>query len=155
THYPAPVATTWAVSIAALPPLARAALQVAAWLAPEPVPRGLFSCDPSMLIEAAENAAVSAEESRAAAGSRPRRSAPEKRRVAAKSENGESAALPPALEIQAALGALAQYSLAEVERETLTVHRLVQAVEQDATPARERRDWLQRALRLLHTWVAA
>lgn len=41
-QYERPLATTWQTSIEALPPTARALLDLLAWLAPEPLPRFLF-----------------------------------------------------------------------------------------------------------------
>ena len=127
TNNQSSVAEAWALSVARATPIARAALRVAAWLAPEPVPRALFAADPAVILEAADGVGEA---------------------------EPDSEALPAGLQIQVALGALGKFSLAEVDGDICSVHRLVQALEQDATASADRAIWLGRAIRLSRAALA-
>jgi hypothetical protein len=50
TRYPASVAKTWTITLERLSPLARALLRLAAWFAPDAIPRGVFSAGPRDFI---------------------------------------------------------------------------------------------------------
>src|SRR5271166_57884 len=51
TRYPESVAKTWSITLDRLSPLARAILRVAAWFAPDAIPRAIFSADHSAFLE--------------------------------------------------------------------------------------------------------
>ena len=53
THYPASVAKTWSITLGRLSSLSRALLCLAAWFAPEAIPRDLFLADKAVLFESA------------------------------------------------------------------------------------------------------
>ena len=53
TRYPNSVTTTWRMTISRLSVLARVLLRIAAWFAPEEIPRGVFSANQNVLQEAA------------------------------------------------------------------------------------------------------
>jgi hypothetical protein len=57
------------------------------------------------------------------------------------------------LAIEEALGELARFSLIRLNPETVSVHRLLQAVEQDALIKEERTRWLEWALRLFNAFA--
>ncbi len=55
--------------------------------------------------------------------------------------------------IDKALGELARFSLIRLTSETLAMHPLLQAVEQDSLTGEERKRWLMRAAQLLHAFA--
>jgi hypothetical protein len=115
TAYPTSVAKTWSITLERLSALARALLRLAAWFAPEAVPRGIFRAGEALLAEAlGNNATVSA------------------------------------FAIDTALGELARFSLIRLSDKTISVHRLLQAVEQDALTKKEGARWLEWAVRLFN-----
>jgi tetratricopeptide (TPR) repeat protein len=113
THYPASVGKTWSITLEQLGPLARALLRIAAWFAPDAIPRDIFSADKEVLSEVlTEQATVSD------------------------------------LAIERALGELDRFSLVRLTNETVSVHRLLQAVEQDSLSKEDCASWLEWAARL-------
>jgi tetratricopeptide (TPR) repeat protein len=119
TRYPASVAETWKVTLERLSLLARAALRLAAWLAPDAIPRGFFRADLRILSEAL----------------------------------GQEDVALSALAIEKALVELDRFSLIRLTPETASVHRLLQAVEQDALGKEERTRWLEWAVRLFNAFA--
>jgi tetratricopeptide (TPR) repeat protein len=113
TRYPESVAKTWSITLDRLSPLARAILRVAAWFAPDAIPRAIFSADHSAFLEAL----------------------------------GEQVNVSD-LAIDKALGELDRFSLVRLTVETVSVHRLLQAVEQDSLSEAERNRWLVCAAQL-------
>ena len=120
TRYPASVAKTWSITFEQLGPLARALLRLAAWFAPDDIPRRIFLVDPTVFSESL----------------------------------GESVDASD-LAIEEALGDLARFSLIRLSPETVSVHRLLQAVEQDALTKEERTRWLEWAVRLFNAFAPA
>ena len=118
TRYPASVAKTWSITLDQISPLARTLLRIAAWLAPDNIPLGIFSADKSVFPEAAH-------------------------------ERVELSALA----VEKGLGELARFSLIRLTSETLSIHRLLQAVEQDSLGEDERKEWLMRACQLFDTFA--
>jgi tetratricopeptide (TPR) repeat protein len=118
THYPASVAKTWSMTLEQIGPLARSLLRLAAWFAPDAMPRGIFSADKKVLSEAlAEQVAVTD------------------------------------LAIDKALGELDRFSLIRLTSEMVSVHQLLQAVEQDSLPKEECERWLVWAARLFNAFA--
>jgi tetratricopeptide (TPR) repeat protein len=118
TRYPASAAKTWSMTLDQLSPLGRALLRVAAWLAPDDIPREVFSTDRSVFAEA-----LNAD-----------------RKLSA-------------LSIEKALGELSRFSLIRLNTETVSVHRLLQAVEQDSLSAADKIKWIERAAQLLNAFT--
>jgi len=102
TRYPEPVATTWAMTLARLSPLAQNILQLCSYLAPDDIPRELFVRNASALAHMLN---VGRDLS--------------------------------SIEVDEHLVELARYSLIKLSQNAISVHRLLQAVEQDDL-ARER-----------------
>jgi tetratricopeptide (TPR) repeat protein len=128
---PKSVALTWNKTFETLTPAARALLRLAAWLAPEPIPLGLFERHGDRLAEAA---ALMTDEMPA---SDPTPVAP-------------LAAPNVGLDFREALGELARYSMADRDADAFEVHRLVQeAVRLGIAPDR-RRAWLECCLGLVN-----
>jgi hypothetical protein len=119
TRYPVSVAKTWSLTLERVSPAARALLRLAAWFAPEDIPRSIFKAERAPLAEAlADGAAVSA------------------------------------LAIDMALGQLERFSLIRLDTGNFSMHRLLQAVEQDALAPEARAHWLRRALELWDAYAA-
>jgi hypothetical protein len=110
---------TWNITLERLSPLARALLRLAAWFAPDAIPRGIFSADPTIFSEGL----------------------------------GESVEVSD-LAIEEALGELARFSLIRLTPETVSVHRLLQAVEQDALTKEECARRLEWTVRLFNVFAA-
>jgi len=121
TRYPASVAKTWSITLEQLSLLARSFLRIAAWFAPDAIPRSVFSADRNVLAEAL----------------------------------GEEETVSD-LAFEKALGELDRFSLIHLTAETVSVHRLLQAVEQDSLGEEERKRWLLWAARLFNAvWSAS
>jgi hypothetical protein len=104
--YPVSVAKTWSMTLEKLDPLARSLLRIAAWVAPNEVPRGVFRTDHSAFSKAlGENVTISD------------------------------------LDVAKALGELARLSLIRLTPETISVHRLVQSLEQNSLTGYEDKLW--------------
>ena len=112
TRYPASVAKTWRITLAQLSPPARSLLRIAAWFAPDTIPRSVFS----------------------ALG----------RGVTASN-----------LAIEKALGELAKFSFIRLTAETVSIHPLLQAIEQDSLGEDERKRLLPWAGWLLNASLPA
>src|ERR1039458_2668596 len=127
TGYQRTVATTWLVSEQQLSLLARAILQVTAFLAPDDIPRPMFSeCD-SLVAEA-----VSA--------------------LAKKTKSGKQE--KPSIErIRDALAELAEHSLIELETATFSCHRLLQAVLLDRLKKKDRQWWAETTLKFVNEFA--
>jgi tetratricopeptide (TPR) repeat protein len=118
TRYAASVAKTWGITLEKLSPLTRAILRMAAWFAPDAIPREIFSANKELLSEVlTEEATVSD------------------------------------LAIEKALGELDRFSLVRLTSKTVSVHRLLQAVERDALAAEERERWLLYAVQLFNAFA--
>jgi len=127
TGYQMTVATTWLVSEEQLCPLARAILQIAAFLAPDEIPRALFIGNSKTLAEAI---------------------------TLLTPENSPSNPEPlERLAINEALAQLADHSLMELEADTFACHRLLQAVLWDRLPPDARKSWGQVAVRLVNAYA--
>ncbi len=124
TRYPKSVAETWLVSEQQLSLEARAVLRLAAFLAPDDIPRGLFAADSKTLLEAIR--ALASEQKKGKRGS-------------SKSPD-----------IEAALVELADHSLITLTPKAFSCHRLVQAVQGDRLTDELRRRWIELALRLIN-----
>ena len=123
TDYKMTVATTWLVSEAYLSSAARAILQLAAFLAPDEIPRALFIEGGEVIAEAIKILAVENES-------------------AAKNQTETP-------DVENALAELADHSLVELEAEFFSCHRLLQAVLLDRLKLDERKQWERLAVRLL------
>jgi hypothetical protein len=88
-------------------------LRLAAWFGPDAMPRGIFSADPTILVEGLGESIEDLD-----------------------------------LAIEEALGELARFSLKRLTDETVSVHRLLHGVEQDALTKEECARWLEWAVRL-------
>jgi len=118
TRYPASIAKTWSLTLERLNPLSRAVLRLAAWLAPEAIPRGLFTAEEVLLSEMLGG---SMDVSR--------------------------------LSVDLVLAELDEFSLVRLASKTVSVHRLLQAVEQDSLSAEDCERWLDRAARLFNAFA--
>jgi tetratricopeptide (TPR) repeat protein len=128
TRYQKSVATTWLVTEDRLSVAARAILRLAAFLAPDDVPRDLFGTGAKALQEAIE--ALEAERKR-------------KRTDTQGPHDPESA-----------LVELADYTLITLRPKAFSCHRLVQAVQADRLDSGERRRWTELALRLVDDFAS-
>jgi tetratricopeptide (TPR) repeat protein len=117
TRYPVSIARTWSITLERLSPLSRMLLRLAAWYAPDLIPRGVFSADHNVVEEVGEEVTVSD------------------------------------LAIEKALGELDRFSLVHLTSETVSVHRLLQAVEQDSLIGDEHKRWLEWAARLFNAFA--
>ena len=120
TNYPASVAETFSITTAQLSPLAHALLRIAAWLAPDIIPRNIFSANETALSEAL---------------------------------NGQAIISP--LSVQKALAELRRFSLIRLENESFSIHRLVQAVQQDSLTQEQRNQWLNSAVSTFNAFAPA
>jgi TIR domain len=120
TRYPASVAKTWSITLDQIGSLARSLLRIAAWFAPDAIPRGLFSAEPNILAEALSEKVTTSD-----------------------------------LAIEKALGELDKFSFIRLTAETVSMHPLLQAVEQDSMGADERERWLGWAARLFNAFAPA
>jgi tetratricopeptide (TPR) repeat protein len=118
TDYPATVATTWNLSFEQVRekcPAGGELLNLCAFLAPDDIPRGLFSEGaaqlPGPLVAAADNPFI----------------------------------------LDEAVEALKEYSLINAGSDTLSVHRLVQAVTRDQLTAEDRTHFVRAALLIIHS----
>src|SRR5581483_555658 len=114
------VATTWLITESHLGTEARAILRLASFLAPAPIPRGLWACDVDAFRDAIARLAPGA---------------------TANAGDGDAA--------DRGMAELADYSLATLTPDSITFHRLVLAVERDQVAPAERHAWLAVVLRLL------
>ena len=181
TGYQQTVATTWLVTEAQLAPRVRAVLQLAALLAPDEIPRAMFTEGGKVIEEAmklllkagsAETAsanggtrATTRESSlpprEERAGSEPERGAAETEPLLSPalssipngSEGGRSADAGDGADVDAAVAELAGYSLIELEAESFTVHRLLQAVLHDRLGPEARRGWVELAVELVNEFA--
>lgn len=132
------VATTWLVNEPHLSPAARAVLQIAAFLAPDDIPRALFEQGGKILAEAAE-LARSAAFTPLQGGEREGHPELERRERRA-----------PEADIPEALAELAALSLVELEPDGFSCHRLLQAVLLDRLDPESRKLWGKLAVRLVN-----
>jgi hypothetical protein len=137
THYPASVAKTWSITLERLSPLSRFLLRQAVWFAPDLVPRGLFLSEALMA------------------------------KISKKTFGGAFSwvsylqklfwpldkALFSDFAVDKALAELDRFSLIRLTRKTASMHRLLQAVEQDALSPDERGRELTRAARLFNAFA--
>ena len=167
TGYQRTVATTWLVTEAQLSPRARAVLQLAALLAPDEIPRALFTKGGEVIEEAMKLLAVGGEgKALTPTLSRPTGEGEEsdaQRENAAGSDGGSLASLSHRMgegaqragegDVDDALAELAGYSLVELEAESFTLHRLLQAVLHDRLVPDARRPWLDHAIQLVNDFA--
>ena len=124
TRYPKSVAETWLVSEHELSLTARAILRLAAFLAPDDIPRALFGSESKVTVEAVRALASERKEKQPGRGKLP--------------------------DIEAALVELADHSLITLTPQAFSCHRLVQAVQSDRLTDKLRRHWIGLALRLVN-----
>ena len=119
--YPVSAAVTFQRTFEELSLQGRAILRLSALLAPEPVPAAMFEAGRGIVAEAA--AAMAKEPGK--------RSGPE-------------------CDIKDAVGELAAYSMIVKEAETFSIHRIVKEVIQLGIPEKDKRCWIERALRIVN-----
>ncbi len=117
--YPHSLAVTWQQTVERLGPAPAALLRLMAFLAPEPIPIGLFETGEEIVAEASQKMAE------------------------------ESGTSPTTETVRAALAALAAYSMIEQEEGVVLVHRMVQEVTRNRVPEESRRSWTEMALQLV------
>jgi len=117
--YPASVAATWQTTFLRLSPTAAAILRLAAYLAPDPIPLDMFERGTKYVEDAVR---------------------------LLREENGQAVESKP---IRDGISELASYSMIDREDRTFSVHRMVQEVLRTRTPEARRREWIERALRLV------
>jgi hypothetical protein len=127
------VAKTWSITLNQLSSLARTILRITAWPAPDDIPRGFFLADRRVFSEAL-------------ARNRPRL------HLLAWLAPGKKVTISE-LAVEGALAELARFSLIRLSPETVSVHRLLQAVEQDALGEEERARWLEWAVRFFSAFA--
>jgi len=119
-EYPTSVAVTWQTTFSRLHPTATAVLRLAAYLAPDPIPLDMFEEGKGIVEEA----------------------------VGLLQEETGQEASPQT--VQEGIAELAAYSLLGRDGETGTIHRMVQEVVRVRIPDERRRDWIERALRMVN-----
>jgi tetratricopeptide (TPR) repeat protein len=129
TDYQKTVATTWLVSEAQLSPCAQSILQLAAFLAPDEIPRALFLHGSKVIAEAAAM-------------------------LASEKASGTKEPIVNS-DMEDALAELADHSLVELEAEAFSCHRLLQAVLLDRLKPDARRHWGKLAVQLVNAYVPA
>src|SRR5262249_25113203 len=140
TRYPAPVAATWLATIERLGPLARAALTLAAFLAPDDIPRDLLQGARDLLAE----------------GLQPPSAVPVAKiawyrkplawiRTLLQPPPRPGAGVTP-YELDRALGELKRYSMIRLGPDAFSVHRLLQTVQADGLADADRKEWARRAV---------
>ena len=110
-QYPASVATTWVTSLDEIGAGGRAILRLASFLTPEPIPASVFKAGSDCL----------------------------KRAVT--SMYKEMGREPCDVDVNEAVGDLADYSMVVHEKGRITLHRLVRAVVQNRIPSRGKANW--------------
>ncbi|HYX22861.1 MAG TPA: tetratricopeptide repeat protein, partial [Thermoanaerobaculia bacterium] len=119
-RYPFSVAVTWQTTFNQLHPTAAALLRLTAYLAPDPIPLDMFEKGAS-LVEEAVGLLIE--------------------------ETGQEASPQT---VREGLTELVAYSMFVKDGETATVHRMVQEVIRGRIPEERRREWIERALRLVN-----
>jgi len=121
--YPYSLAVTWQQTIERLGPAPAALLRLMAYLAPDPIPIGLFESGEEFVTEAIQRMCE------------------------------ESGQAPTGAPVRTALASLAAYSMIEQEDGAVLVHRLVQEVTRNRLPAQGQRTWIELSLRLVNGFV--
>jgi tetratricopeptide (TPR) repeat protein len=125
--YPLSAAVTYQRTFEKLSPAARAVLQLAAFLAPEPLPTGMFEKGKEWILQAA--------------------------RIPTK-ETPLTAEIPDNGHVVInALGDLSAYSMIDKQAKTFTVHRIVQEVIRNSISIDHRREWIEKALNLVNDYA--
>jgi hypothetical protein len=137
TRYPASVAKTWSMTLERLSPLARILLRLVAWLAPDAIPRGIFCADHRILSEALGSY----------------RQPSRRLRDPVPGHGRASTVTISDLEVGKALSELDRLSLIRLTSETVWVHRLLQAVEQDALKKEDCACWIEWVAWLLNAFA--
>jgi hypothetical protein len=143
TVYPTSVAKTWSATLELLNPLARTLLYIAAWFAPESIPRRIFAADKALLSEA-----LGTKISKRPLGGA-RGWASYFTNFFWRSDKADVSDLA----LDQALAELDRFSLIHLTGETASVHRLIQAVQQDSLTNEECARWLEWAVRLFSASV--
>ena len=143
TDYQLTVATTWLVNEQQLSSVAKAVLQMAAFLAPDDIPRAMFIQGGAVIAEAVLVGRVTP----CAPPAVPDDSGDTRR--------AEDCPPYPPAEIEDALAELGSHSLVELESETFSCHRLVQAALLDRLKAEDRQRWAESALKLVNDFAPA
>jgi tetratricopeptide (TPR) repeat protein len=143
TRYANSVAKTWSISLERLSPLSRALLRLTAWFATEAIPRRIFTADKAFLSKALGTMVAKG----ALGGTR-----------GWTSYFGDffwrlGQVDVSNLAVDQALAELARFSLVRLTSETVSVHRLLQAVEQDALTKVDSARWLEWAVRLFNAFA--
>jgi len=129
THYRMSLAGTWLITEKRLSFTARAILRLAAFFAPDGVPRSLFPDAHLALREAVKLLAA------------------ERREKLPRTRNR--------LSVESALVELADHSMITLTSKAFSCHRLVQAVQGDLIPMKFRRRWVEHALQLMNEYAQA
>ena len=129
TGYQRTVATTWLVSEQQLSLTARVILQITALLAPDDVPRAMFSAGHVVISNMVE--------------------------AFSKKSKSDTKSQLTKLDISDALSELADLSLIELRSESFTCHRLLQAVLIDRLTPEGKKNWVQSALWVVRGFAPA
>ena len=121
--YPVSAAVTWQRTFDKLSPASRTVLRLAAFLAPEPIPTEMFEQGSDTVNEAMNLL--------------------EQKKPPGKSK----------LEIKAALSELSAYSMITRQQDGFAVHRILQEVIRTRIPLDRRRDWIEKALRIVNDFA--
>jgi TIR domain-containing protein/NB-ARC domain-containing protein/tetratricopeptide repeat protein len=127
TGYQRTVATTWLVSEEQMSFTPRAILQMAAFLAPNDIPRAMFIEGDDVVAKAVS--------------------------VLAKGAKARKPKSPSKQEIRDPLAELADHSLVELETETFSCHRLLQAALLARLNQKDRQDWAEVTLDLINQFT--
>lgn len=125
--YPVPVVAAWERTERQLGPGERSILRLASFLAPEPVPAGLFESQAGRIAEAVK--------------------------LLAKEEGGGQQSAAPDEDIRGLLGSLAGWSMISLTEDRFTIHRLVQDSIRLSMPKKRQRAWVELALRLVADYI--
>lgn len=121
--YPASVAATWQTTFRQLSPTAATILRLTAYLAPDPIPLDMFEKGAGIVEEGVS---------------------------LLHEESGQEARFKP---VREGIAELAAYSMVTREDRTFTVHRMVQEVIRTRIPEERRKEWIERALRLVNDFA--
>jgi tetratricopeptide (TPR) repeat protein len=123
TQYPESVATTWLVTIERLRPLARSILKLISFLVPDDIPRSIVKEAGDFLREGV---------------------------LEIQPANEQDGIETSAYALDQALTELKGFSMVSLQQESLSVHRMVQAVQRDGLSDLLHRRWAERAVRAVN-----
>jgi tetratricopeptide (TPR) repeat protein len=125
-NYPDSVAVTWMRTFKQLSLTSRTILNLAAFLAPEPIPTDMFTQGQTTVAQAA--------------------------RLMAKS-TGRKSKTKLKIDCKEAVNEIAAFSMIDKQPETFTIHRIVQQVIRSHIPAENIPDWIELALNLVNDYA--